>query len=222
MHSATRRSGRPPAGVSMKRVSDFAALVESAERGDLDAHRTLLVHYLPTLQAFVCQRAAPEIRAKEECVDVVQSICCDVLAHLPRHQYRGGASFRRWLLEHAEHRLRNLNRYYRAQRRDGKREVEFQNSFSPEIVVRGHVEGHEPSEEAILHEELGALERAFGQLPRHYRDVINLAYVVGLSHARIGGRFRMTESGSRSLLHRALARLGKASRPRARTCSVRG
>ena len=56
-------------------------------------------------------------------------------------------------------------------------------------------------------EALAALERAFDQLPEHFREVITLARVAGYSHAEIAAATGRTEVAARQLLHRAMAAL---------------
>lgn len=59
----------------------------------------------------------------------------------------------------------------------------------------------------MAREELAALEKALGELPEDYREVILLARVMGLDHASVAAQMGRSETATRSLLHRALARL---------------
>ena len=59
----------------------------------------------------------------------------------------------------------------------------------------------------MLGEELEHLASAFAALPPDWREVILLARVRGLSHAEIARTLGRTESATRTLLSRALARL---------------
>ena len=65
-----------------------------------------------------------------------------------------------------------------------------------------------PSQVAIRNEDLALLKGAFDRLPDDYRTVVTLARIVGLSHAEIAEEMGRSENAVRTLLHRALARLG--------------
>ena len=60
----------------------------------------------------------------------------------------------------------------------------------------------------MAREDLDRDERAFKKLPDHYREVVLLARVIGLPHKDIGEMTGRSEGSVRTLLHRALARLG--------------
>jgi len=187
-------------------------LVQKATRGDRAAIGALLERHLPRLQAFVRLRMGPELRAFESSADLVQSACREVLQHLERYRYRGEDEFRRWLFATALRKVQNRVRYLRAERRAGRR-VER----PPEASAAGEDALAElaqtlatPSRQAMLHEQIERLERPFAALPEHYREVITLARVVGLSHAEIARQMGRSEAATRVLLFRALAALSKA------------
>jgi RNA polymerase sigma factor (sigma-70 family) len=58
-------------------------------------------------------------------------------------------------------------------------------------------------------EDMHRLEVAFDHLPEHYRDVIVMARLQGMSRAEIAQRTGSTERAVRILLYRALARLAE-------------
>ena len=51
------------------------------------------------------------------------------------------------------------------------------------------------------------VERALAELPEHYREVITLSRVVGLSHKEVAESMGRSEGATRVLLHRALGEL---------------
>ena len=99
-------------------------LVQEAQRGDSAALDELLQRHIPALRAFIRLRCGKQIRDKESCSDLVQSVCREVLGELGRFEYRGEASFRNWLFGWATHKIQNRARYYRAEKRDAAREVQ--------------------------------------------------------------------------------------------------
>jgi hypothetical protein len=61
------------------------------------------------------------------------------------------------------------------------------------------------------------LEAAFDELPEHYREVITLSRIAGLSRAEIAAHMGRSEASVRNLLSRALVVLAEAMAARWRT-----
>ena len=179
-----------------------------AVRGRLDAPLAAeLQQHLSDLRAFVHIRLGRALRTKEESQDLVQSVCREVLAELPRAEpQRGG--FREWLLHVAENKIRDRWRYWQRERRDAAREVELDGSSA--AAADQLFDLFTPSRHAASREDLARLEQAFCQLPADHREVIVLARLRGWTHARIAERMGRTELATRTLLSRALARLAIA------------
>ena len=182
--------------------SELESLVVRAQGGDSEAREALLGQHLPGLEAFVRIRLGERLRARETSMDLVQSICGDVLGDLGAFEYQGPESFRRWLFRCAENKLRNRARFWSRERRELAREVEPSEALSPELRILST-----PSRDAMAREELQRLEAALQRLPEDHREVILLARVVGLSHDEIAVELGRTPSATRTLLSRALARL---------------
>ena len=179
-------------------------LTEAAARGDAGAVDQLLQAHLPGLRAFVRLRVGPELRARESSSDIVQSVCREVLEHLDRFQHPGEKAFKHWLYTTALRKIASRADYYRAQKREGGREVL---SADEEELGRLYRTLGSPSQGAVLREELERLESAFDQLSDEQREVVTLAHLVGLTRAEIAERIGKTEGAVRVILHRALARL---------------
>jgi RNA polymerase sigma-70 factor (ECF subfamily) len=177
----------------------------------------LLEQHLAGLRAFVHLRLGRALRAKEESQDLVQSVCREVLAELPRFEVRAGGGFREWLQRMAENKIRDRRRYWRRDKRDAEREIALDASRARNGArAAGTQTSAElahlmtPSRQAVGREELARLERAFCELPDDYREVIVLARLRGWSHAEIAEKLGRTELATRTLLSRALARLALA------------
>ena len=71
------------------------------------------------------RQAGHLVRAKESAADLAQSVCREVLERIGdgRFEYQGEAAFKQWLFQAAEHKMQNKHRFYRADRRDGAKEV---------------------------------------------------------------------------------------------------
>ena len=183
-------------------------LVERAARGDASALNGLFERHVPTLLAYVRLHAGAELRAHESLMDLVQSTCREVLQDLDQLRQRDEAHFKQWLFEASERKILDRARYWRREKRDAGQAC----SLTPEDehrLLEGYSRVVTPSRVAGAREELERVERAFERLPQHFREVILLARVVGLSHADIAERLGRDEASSRDLLRRALARLGR-------------
>ncbi len=182
------------------------------------AHAKLFDEHLAALRAFVHLRLGAKLRSREESQDLVQSICREVLADLPRVESRNGAGFRDWLFRAAECKILDKARYWNRERRAMEREIALDDPRDPAAEAAVVAELYSlatPSRDAIAREELERLELAFAELPEDYRRVIVLSRVQGLSHEELAARIGRTVGATRTLLSRALARLSLALEPKA-------
>ena len=191
--------------------SGIGDLVAAAQRGEPGAMDHLLRHHLDDVRAFVRLQVGPELRARESCSDLVQSLCREVLEDLPGFEYRGSGSFRHWLFTAALNKVRQKHNFHTAQKRDVAREVPLE-GVGAGSDGRGLYDslctlGATPSEVAVAHEQLERIEAAMEKLPPDYRQVLILARLVGLSHTKVAAEMGRTENAVRTLLSRAKLRL---------------
>ena len=149
----------------------------------------------------------PALRAKESCSDVVQSVCCEVVQKLDQYEYRGESTFRSWLFRTALNKIIDRQRYWLAERRDPGREVSPAASDGARELLDGYATLSTPSRAVAGLEDVARIEAAFDRLPEHYREVVVLSRIVGLSHREIAERLGKTELATRTILRRALVRL---------------
>ncbi len=191
-------------------------MLDAAARREPGALDQLIEEHLGDIRAFVRLQVDPALRARESQSDIVQSVCREVLEHLPQFEFRGTGSFRAWLFTAALNKVRQKGEFHRAQKRDVAREVRADSAVQGDAVGPGlyaslcHV-GPSPSEHAIAHEQAARIEQAIDALPADYRQALLLARLVGLTHKEIAERMDRTEASVRSLISRAslglLARL---------------
>jgi len=189
------------------------SLVQAAADGDAQAQNTLFEQHLPGLLAYVRIRAGPRLRELDSSLDLVQSACREVLQALGRNPVRDEVGFRQWLYTAAERKILDRAKPHRRLRRDAARSVPLADPISTAeaaCLSRAYESIYTPSHQAMLHEEMSALEAALEELPEDSREVIVLAYLVGLPHAEIALKLDRSEGAVRVLLHRALARLSHA------------
>lgn len=186
---------------------DEPSLVSRASSGDPVAVDALLENHLPGLRAYIRLRMGKELRMRESCSDLAQSVCREVLEHLDRFQYRGEAEFRRWLYVEAQRKIANRVQFHRAKRRDVEREVHAPSAADDARLSAVYGGTLTPSRRLLAKEQVERLEEAFDRLPEDHREVVVLSKIVGLSRAEVAGRMGRTEDSVRNLLHRALAKL---------------
>lgn len=190
-------------------MADSGELLLRATSGDGGAVNELLERHLPGLRRYVQRNMGKMVGAKESSSDVVQSVCREMLQNLEGFEYRGEAAFRQWLHRTALRKIIDRQRYYRAGKRDAGREANPPSHLSGDQIARLAMTLGTPSRDAMMREELQGLERAFERLSENDRQIIQLVYVEGASHAEAAERLGCTEVVSRKQLSRALARLSR-------------
>lgn len=190
--------------------------VTDATGGDPVAKEALLARFLPGLQQYLGRHAGALVRQKESIADLAQSVCREVLERLrdERFEYQGEAQFVQWLQQAAVHKLQNRHRFYRAEKRDAGREVAPRLGSDGGGVEDFAVTGATASQSAVRREVGEEVRRALERLPERDRQVIQWCHFEGKTHADVAAQLAITESHSRVLLARALARLAQvAKRP---------
>ncbi len=178
-----------------------------------------------SLLIVIGQRMGAELRRRSSPEDVWQETLLHAWRDRGRCQWQGVPAFRRWLLQVAENRIRDLADHERAARRGaGVRTIAF-SSLEPSrgagstggSVFAGPIETTSPSRLASLREEAGRMERALEGLPEELREVVRLrlfeetpieeiARVLGIGVSAVRHRFRK----GCEIYHRRLAPGGPA------------
>ncbi len=182
---------------------DEARLYDRATEGDQDALDRLLQRYLPQLHAFVHARLGAELRARESSLDVVQSVCRELLSARAQFDFQGEDRFRGWLFTAALNKVRERHRRLHADKRDVAREVDGEAATS--FAAIAHL--LTPSQDAIGGETTAALRASLAALSEEHREVITLARLVELPHRVIAEIMSRSEEATRQLLARAMVQL---------------
>ncbi len=185
-----------------------SACLTRALAGDLDARAELMQRHMAQLRAFVRSHLGPRLRARESSQDFVQSVLREAWGGFerlaPLSQRLGRSGFRRWLMRTADRKLKGRGRFWSRLRRSSIQEEALQAHHIDQLRAS---ELDSPSRCLDSREDLERLERAFGALPPAWREVVALIRLQGRSHAEAARRLGRTESATRTLLSRALARL---------------
>ena len=186
-------------------------LLASAHSGDGRAIDELLAEHVPALRAYLRIHMPAELRARESCSDLVNSVCRQILQDQPEFEYRGPEAFRGWLYSWARHKVMDRLRYWHAEKRGIGRERDVPEHQSLGQLAAAYHGLASPSAVAVQNEDVVRLEAAFERLSEEYREVIGLCRIAGLSREEVGRRMGGRSAGAvRNLLNRALAALSTA------------
>lgn len=178
-------------------------LLRSSHAGDGSALELLLARHLDKLHAFVRLQITPDIRAKESSLDLVQSVCREILENPDRFGFRDEAAFKNWLFGAVCNKIRDRQRHYRAQKRAQAREAPLD-----EGLLQTYAQCS-PSAAAMSNELAARLERACTELSPAEREVFGLSRIAGLTNGEIARELDKKEGTIRVTLHRALVKLAR-------------
>jgi len=192
-------------------VDSEASLYQRSTEGDAAALEELLQRYLPQLHAFVQFRCNAALRARESSMDIVQSVCRELLAARDQFEFRGEDRFRAWLFTSALNKILHKQRFHRQEKRDVARDAP---PPAPQEDLTAAVHLLTPSLDAIGKEAALAVEAALAALSPDHREVITLARIVLLPHGVIAEIMERNEVAVRQLLARAMLRFTMELRAR--------
>lgn len=165
--------------------------------------RALLERSLPRLEHFVRRTMHRSLRDQESVADLVVSVCGDLLAENVPFEYRGEAAFHGWLQIVVANKIRS-------RLRTGARKKREHTACAATLPaeIEGLVADREtPSQRAVLHEDLGLLDRALARLAAPQRDLIVRAHLRGESRQDMAAQLGTTPTTLRKMLMRAMVRL---------------
>ncbi len=174
--------------------TDDDDVVARARAGDIGAYEVLVARYTAA-----AHRTAVLFGAGADAEDVVQDAF--VKAYLALQRFRGGESFRPWLLRIVVNETLNLHRSRK--RREG---LALRVAALP--VTSAPAEG--PDVAAVAQERRVALLAAVQRLPHRDRQVVTCRYLLDLSEAETAEVLGWPKGSVKSRLSRALRRLEPA------------
>jgi RNA polymerase sigma-70 factor (ECF subfamily) len=186
-------------------------LLGCAQEGDNVALGKLLNVYRRYLALLARTQIGRRLQGKADASDLVQETMLE--AHCHFHQFRGTteAEFAGWLRSILAGLMANHIRHFLGtKQRDVRLEqtlaVEM-NDTSCRLDRRLAAAVSSPSEQAVKHESALALANALETLPEHYRQVIVLRHLEGLSFAEVAKQMERSIDSVEKLWVRALSQL---------------
>jgi RNA polymerase sigma factor (sigma-70 family) len=181
------------------------------QRGEPAMSDDLLQRHLPSLHAYVRLKMGRLLAGREGSLDLVQSACREVLQDLPERPGLSESHLRHWLFVAAERKIIDRVRYLQAAKRDARLDALPAPGSSESATLSDlYATLGTPSQVVQGRELLERMEQAFAGLSEEHREVILLARLGGLSHAEIAAQKGSSEGAIRTLLYRALGKLGAA------------
>jgi RNA polymerase sigma-70 factor, ECF subfamily len=193
---------------------DPEQLLRSARAGDRTAFGQLLELYRNYLTLLARLQIGRRLQGKVDASDLVQETL--LKAHRDFAGFRGSteAEFVGWLRQLLATSLAGLVRHYLGtQRRDPRleRDLAAELDQSSRALDRGLAAPQStPSQRAARREQAVLLADALGRLPEHYREVMVLHHLEGLSLAEVARRLGRTDDSVQKLWARALLRLRRS------------
>jgi len=186
-------------------------LIRSAQSGDPGAWEQLYERYGPELCARVRARLGPELRVREESVDLVQTVWLEAFRNLHRFEYRGEESFLAWITAVLRNEIGTRLERARTVKRGAARSAK--GVAGTELLLDAVPRAEPgPSTGAELDEEQELLLQAVASLPAAHADLVRWAVLEELPLAEIARRLEVTEGAARMRAARATARLTREFR----------
>jgi len=182
-------------------------LVRRAQEGNKEALEFLFSRYLPRVKRIVSLKMGYDLRNLFENDDIVQDAMLQAFRSLP--SYRGGsnAGFLSWISRCVENRIVDAIRKQTARKR-----CPHVNSRAVSVKL-GSLSGipdmkqMRPSQICQAKELRGKIDEAFASLSEHFREVLTLRLLCGMSYREIAQELGFASEGSaRSVVSRALLR----------------
>src|SRR5262245_5835901 len=186
-------------------------LIARARAGEAAALGRLLDQYRAYLTLLARLQLGGRLRGKADPADMIQEVFLEAARSFPQFRGRTEAELVGWLRQVLASKLGELfRRYLGAQRRDVRREQDLTAELdrsSRDLGALVAAPGSSPSQQAARREQAVLLADALERLPEHYREVIVLHHMEGLSLPEVAGRMGRSAGAVEKLWARALARL---------------
>ncbi len=171
--------------------------IQAAQKGDLAAFNRLVMAY----QGLAYNVAWRLMGNADAAADSTQEAFIKAFKSIK--QYRGGGSFKSWLLRIVSNTCYDQLRYNKRRPSESLEDDDFDSDYAPHLIDYA-----ERPEEGVQRRELGdMLQRAIAQLPPEQRLVLILSDVEGFSYQEIVQTTELALGTVKSRLNRARRKL---------------
>jgi RNA polymerase sigma-70 factor, ECF subfamily len=186
------------------------SLLRRARAGDTEALGDLLALYRDYLKLLAKLQIDRRLRRKLDASDVVQDAM--LMAHRNFGQFRGTTEYEllAWLRQILATSMAVVMRHYfgtKQRRMDLERELRHELDDASRVLNVRLIQKSTPSTAAIQREEGVVLANALARLPKHYREVLVLRHLEGLSMAGVAERMGRSIDSVKKVWSRGLIRL---------------
>lgn len=186
-------------------------MLDVARTGDMDSLGKLLEGYRNYLKVLAGIEIGRRLRTKVDESDVVQESFLNAHRYFPNFRGTEEAQFVAWLREILAGTIANqIRRYVGTQARDIRMEEGLAADLGRSSVALGaipHDPNGSPSEQAIEGERSLVVADALAKLPEHYRTVIVLRHLEGLTFPQVAERMGRSLDSVEKIWLRALGSL---------------
>ena len=180
-------------------------LLRRFRAGDEEAFRALLERHGKVLTARIRRNLPARVARRVAVSDVLQESCAVAFLRREHLEVRGADAFRNWLLGIVDNKVREaVRRHAHVAARSSHREVSRH-----ERVETGLFVGRTPSPSvgAAHREEAELAREALTRLPEHYRQVLRLTRMQGMTLREAAQAMGRTREATKKLYGRAVLRL---------------
>lgn len=183
--------------------TDFRELLERARSRDDHAIEDLLRRVEIRLRRYVEVRLGDQLRTRLRDSDVLQNAYVEMLRSIPTFVGDNEDQFVAWVTAIIENDIRRQGRWFGAQKRQAPERTSERNLLARTLLDNPTT----PSANVSRREEHELLVDALQRLPEHYREILELVVLQGLSHDEAAQQMDRNPKASRMLLSRARAAL---------------
>ena len=207
---------RGTARVVRKKPENVGQMLELARQGDSAAWVRLVRkyrEYLKLLAQREINKRLKDIRSKEDPSDVVQEALFKAYKHFGKFRGSSEEELIAWLRCILARCIATLvRRYFGTQKRDRRLEQELEVGLeeSSRLVDRFGGSQSTPSQQAQRREKAVVVANALAKLKGHYRQVLVLRHIDGLSFAEVAERMGRSVKSVQNIWARALVRMREA------------
>jgi RNA polymerase sigma-70 factor, ECF subfamily len=185
-------------------------LIDRVQHGDEAALNALCTRYQERVLRAVRIRLGAKLRAKLQSSDVVQDVMKKAVEGIDRFEFRTEGAFMKHLNVLVEHRIRDQNDYWNAQRRNPGREIPLGPRSSGDgnpLIEPEARPAPGPSSLLILAEDLERMERAMDLLSPEQRELLVAVKLEGRTYGELAEEHGTTDDAIRMKAKRAEMKL---------------